>query len=251
MPSPSRRTLLSAGLGTGLAGLLPLRHLHAAAPLKVGFVFLGPVGDTGWTYQHDLGRRELEKNLGAQVSVRAVPETNEGPDSERVARELSAEGCKLVFGASFGYMKPMLSVANDFPDTRYLIASGYQTAAFVDSGPRGLVGAERGFDRGFERYVHTQDGSEERFRYDMRHTVDAGVAWLAERDPQRPFFLFLHTKSVHSSADGQTRESDAPYDKPEPYRTRFLPPGGQRFSWRPDPPADVGWPKNGDVMTPL
>lgn len=128
MPNPSRRTLLSAGLGTGLAGLLPLRHLHAAAPLKVGFVFLGPVGDTGWTYQHDLGRRELEKNLGAQVSVRAVPETNEGPDSERVARELSAEGCKLVFGASFGYMKPMLSVANDFPDTRYLIASGYQTA---------------------------------------------------------------------------------------------------------------------------
>jgi len=122
-----------------------------------------------------------------------------------------------------------------------LRASGYQTAAFVDSGPRGLVGAKRGFDRGFERYVHTQDGSEERFRYDMRHTVDAGVAWLAERDPQRPFFLFLHTKSVHSSADGQTRESDAPYDKPEPYRTRFLPPGGPRFSWRPDPPADVGW----------
>jgi arylsulfatase A-like enzyme len=122
-----------------------------------------------------------------------------------------------------------------------LRASGYQTAAFVDSGPRGLVGGERGFGRGFESYVHTQDGSGERYRYDARHTVDAGLAWLAARDPERPFFLFLHTKSVHSSADGQPRHSDAPYDKPEPYRSRFLAPGGQRFSWRPDPPGDVGW----------
>lgn len=100
----------------------------AAEPLKVGFIFLGPVGDAGWTYQHDLGRRELEKNLGAQVSVRTVPDTNEGPDSERVARELSSDGYKLIFGASFGYMTPMLKVANDHPGTTYLIASGYQTA---------------------------------------------------------------------------------------------------------------------------
>ena len=125
MHSPARRTLLSAGVA---ASLLPLRAAWAAGPLKIGFVFLGPVGDTGWTYQHDLGRRELEKNLGTQISVRTVPDTNEGPDSERVARELSADGYKLIFGASFGYMKPMLSVANDNPDTRYLIASGYQTA---------------------------------------------------------------------------------------------------------------------------
>ncbi len=125
MHNPARRTLLSAGVA---ASLLPLRSAWAAGPLKIGFVFLGPVGDTGWTYQHDLGRRELEKNLGAQVSVRTVPDTNEGPDSERVARELSADGCQLIFGASFGYMKPMLTVANDNPGVQYLIASGYQTA---------------------------------------------------------------------------------------------------------------------------
>jgi arylsulfatase A-like enzyme len=129
-----------------------------------------------------------------------------------------------------------------------LRASGYQTAAFVDSGPRGLVGGERGFGRGFERYVHTQEGSGERFRYDMRHTVDAALAWLGGRDPRRPFFLFLHTKSVHSSADGQDRHSDAPYDKPEPYRTRFLAPGGQRFSWRPEPPGDVGYLRQANLL---
>ena len=80
-----RTCLLAAALaGSTLAG--------AAEPLKVGFVFLGPVGDSGWTYQHDLGRRELEKTLGKQVSVRVVADTNEGPDSERVARELSSDG---------------------------------------------------------------------------------------------------------------------------------------------------------------
>lgn len=103
----------------------------AADPLKIGFVFPGPVGDTGWTYQHDLGRKELEKNLGAQVAVRTVASVDEGPDSARVAQELARDGHKLILGASFGYMKPMLTVASDTPSTKYMIASGYQTAANV------------------------------------------------------------------------------------------------------------------------
>ena len=73
MNSPARRALLSAGVA---ASLLPLRAARAAGPLKIGFVFLVPVGDSGWTYQHDMGRRELEKNLGAQIRVRTVPDTN-------------------------------------------------------------------------------------------------------------------------------------------------------------------------------
>ena len=119
-----RTCLLAAALaGSTLAS--------AAEPLMVGFVFLGPVGDSGWTYQHDLGRRELEKTLGKQVSVRVVADTNEGPDSERVARELSSDGYKLIFGASFGYMQPMMKVAGEHPGTSYLIASGYKTAQNV------------------------------------------------------------------------------------------------------------------------
>lgn len=126
-----KRILISAGLAAALAALAGAPAAVAAEPLKVGFMFLGPVGDSGWTYQHDLGRQALEKNLGAKVSVRTVPNTNEGPDSERVARELSAEGYKLVFAASFGYMKPVLNVAKQFPDARYTVASGYQTSKNV------------------------------------------------------------------------------------------------------------------------
>lgn len=103
----------------------------AADPLKVGFIFLGPVGDVGWTYQHDLGRRELEKAMGSQVSVRVVDSVNEGLDSERIARELSADGRKLIFAASFGYMQPVLRVAQENPDKSYSTASGYLTATNV------------------------------------------------------------------------------------------------------------------------
>ncbi len=121
-----RQTFFAAALTTCLIGAT-----GAAEPLKVGFMFLGPVGASGWTFQHDLSRLEFEKTLGPQVSVRTVPDTNEGPDSERVARELSSAGSKLIFGASFGYMKPMMKVALDYPDTTYLVASGYQTAKNV------------------------------------------------------------------------------------------------------------------------
>jgi basic membrane protein A and related proteins len=124
MPLSIRHSLAAAGAA---AALLLGGAAGAGEPLKVGFIFLGPVGDTGWTYQHDLARRELEKNLGAQVSVRTVPNTPEGPDSERVARELSSEGYKLIFGASFGYMKPLMKVASENPGSTYLVASGYLT----------------------------------------------------------------------------------------------------------------------------
>lgn len=125
--NPSKRRIVFA---TGLAASLPLSIARAqmAEPLKVGFIYLGPVGDSGWTYQHDLGRVELERNLGAKIAVRTVPNTNEGADSERVARELSAEGYKIIFATSFGYMKPVMKVATENPSTSYLVSSGYLTA---------------------------------------------------------------------------------------------------------------------------
>ncbi|MEO7940498.1 MAG: BMP family ABC transporter substrate-binding protein [Burkholderiaceae bacterium] len=102
-------------------------HAQGTPPTKACFIYLGPVGDSGWTYQHDLGRAEMEKTLGSKVSVKTVANTNEGPDSGRVARELSADGCNVIFGASFGYMKPLMAVATEFPKTSYLVASGYLT----------------------------------------------------------------------------------------------------------------------------
>ena len=95
-------------LGTGLAAsALPgsVRSAFAAEPLKVGFVYLGPVGDFGWTYQHDVGRKEAVAALGDKVSTTFVENVPESADAERVINDLAAKGHKLIFTTSFGYMK--------------------------------------------------------------------------------------------------------------------------------------------------
>ena len=116
----------------GAAALLISASLAAKAPeVKVGFVYVGPVGDAGWTYQHDLGRKQLEKDFKGRVVTEFVENVAEGADSERVIREMAKGGCKVVFTTSFGYMNPTLSVAKAYPDTVFMHASGYKTAANV------------------------------------------------------------------------------------------------------------------------
>jgi arylsulfatase A-like enzyme len=115
-----------------------------------------------------------------------------------------------------------------------LAAAGYQTAAFVDSTPGAYVGAERGFGRGFDHYAHAPHAKGLRDPYDFAETVRVAARWLESRDPSRPFFLFLHTKSVHTTPldSPALARSDAPYNKPKAYRARFLPTGEMRFRWR-------------------
>lgn len=110
---------------------LALCSASHAAPLKVGFVYVSPVGQAGWTYQHDLGRRAMEKALGAQVSTTVVESVPEGADAERVLRDLAAQGCGLIFATSFGYGEPTLRTAADFPNVKFEHAGGYKTAANV------------------------------------------------------------------------------------------------------------------------
>ncbi|WP_245540548.1 BMP family ABC transporter substrate-binding protein, partial [Solimonas variicoloris] len=103
--SATRRALLrrgAAALAFG-AGLLSLPAL-AAEPLKVAFVYVGPIGDAGWTYSHEQGRLALEKTLPGQVKTTYVESVPEGADAERVIRQLAADGNKLIFTTSFGYM---------------------------------------------------------------------------------------------------------------------------------------------------
>lgn len=107
--------------------------VHAAEPLKVAFVYVGPVGDGGWTYQHDLGRKALEKALGPQIKTSYVESVAEGADAERVIRRLAASGSSLIFTTSFGYMEPTLKVARQFPKVRFEHATGYKTAANVSA----------------------------------------------------------------------------------------------------------------------
>ena len=122
-PANRRRALLAA-----LAVVTPFGRLRAAEPLVVGFVYVSPVGEAGWTYQHDLGRRALEQALGARVRTIVVESVAEGPDAERVMRDLVAQGAKLVFATSFGYLEPALRVAAEAPGVRFQHAGGYKTA---------------------------------------------------------------------------------------------------------------------------
>ena len=95
-----------------------------AADTKVGFVYVGPVGDHGWTYRHDIGRQAVEKELGVEATY--VESVEEGADAERVIRKLASSGHNVIFTTSFGYMNPTLKVAKQFPDVKFEHATGYK-----------------------------------------------------------------------------------------------------------------------------
>ncbi len=93
---------------------------------NVGFVYVSPIGDAGWTYQHDEGRLQMEKALGGKVTTKYVENVAEGADAERVIREMAKRGDKVIFATSFGYMNYMLKVSRQFPRTAFLHATGYK-----------------------------------------------------------------------------------------------------------------------------
>ncbi len=100
-------------------------------PLKIGFVYVAPLTDAGWVHQHDEGRKAVIAALGAKVKTTYVEDVAEGPDAERVIRDLAQQGNKLIFTPSFGYMEPTLKVAKDFPDVKFESITGYKTAPNV------------------------------------------------------------------------------------------------------------------------
>ncbi|MFT4268309.1 MAG: BMP family ABC transporter substrate-binding protein, partial [Xenophilus sp.] len=99
-----------------------------AAPLDIAFAYVGPVGDGGWSFAHDQARKALEKEYGDRIKTTFVESVPEGADAERVLRDFVSQGKKLVFGTTFGYMEPMLKVANDAKEVKFEHATGYKTA---------------------------------------------------------------------------------------------------------------------------
>jgi basic membrane protein A and related proteins len=96
-------------------------------PLKVGFVYVGPVGDAGWTFAHDQGRKAIEAEFGDKIKTTFVEKVPEGADAERVIRDLVAQGNKLIFATSFGFGDAMDKVAKDHPDVKFEHATGFKT----------------------------------------------------------------------------------------------------------------------------
>lgn len=121
---------LAAAL-TAAACLLTSIPSPAQAPLKIGFVYVAPVTPTGWVAQHEEGRRAVEAELGPKVKTVYVENVPEGPDAERVIRDLAQQGCQLIFTPSFGYMEPTLKVAREFPAVKFESITGYKRAPNV------------------------------------------------------------------------------------------------------------------------
>ena len=111
---------LALGVSAGAA--------NAADKLKACWVYVGPVGDFGYSYQHDLGRKAVEKELGDKVETVFLENVAEGPDAERAIERLARDGCKIIFTTSFGFMDPTIKVAAKYPDIKFEHATGYKKA---------------------------------------------------------------------------------------------------------------------------
>ena len=129
-------TIMAAALSTVLAAGSVAASLSAAVAAdktKVAFVYVGPVGDFGYSYQHDLGRKALQAAMGDQVETTFVENVPEGPDAERAIERLARDGNKLIFTTSFGFMDATLKVAKKFPDVKFEHATGYKRADNVST----------------------------------------------------------------------------------------------------------------------
>ncbi|MTI17534.1 BMP family ABC transporter substrate-binding protein [Rhodobacteraceae bacterium RKSG542] len=114
----------TAALALGLSAGTSL----AEDPLKVGFIYVGPISDHGWSYQHDQGRQAIEKHFGDKVETTYIESVSEGPDAERAIERLARSGHDLIFTTSFGYMNPTIKVAKKYPDVKFEHATGYKQA---------------------------------------------------------------------------------------------------------------------------
>jgi len=120
-----RRTLLASGAAAATAAVMGV-PARAQDPLKVGFVYVGPIGDGGWTYQHEQGRLAVEAEFGDAVETVFQESVPEGPDAERVMTQMALAGADMIFTTSFGYMDATNNVAARFPDVKFEHATGYR-----------------------------------------------------------------------------------------------------------------------------
>ena len=116
---------------TATVALTAAGGAFAQDKFKACFVYVGSKTDGGWTQAHDVGRQEVEKELGDKVETVYLENVPEGPDAERAIERLARSGCGIIFTTSFGFMDPTIAVAEKFPDVKFEHATGYKTAPNV------------------------------------------------------------------------------------------------------------------------
>ncbi|PIL17790.1 DNA-binding protein [Puniceibacterium antarcticum] len=126
----NRRTLLSTAAASIVGSTLASSAFAAAhgGTVKVGFIFVGPIGDGGWTFEHNRARLALEEKFGDKVETVYQESVPEGADAERAITQMALSGCNLIFTTSFGYMDPTINVAAKFPDVKFEHATGFKRA---------------------------------------------------------------------------------------------------------------------------
>ncbi len=129
MSNFTRRGLIkSAGMAAIASPFINKGGWAADATLKAGFIYLGPIGDFGWTWAHEKGRKDMVAALGGKVTADYVENVNEDQSATPVIRDLAKSGHKLIFTTSFGYMDQTLEVAKEFPDVKFEHATGFKHA---------------------------------------------------------------------------------------------------------------------------
>ena len=119
-----RRTLLASAAALAMAA----PAFAQDEPVTAGFIYVGPVGDGGWTYEHDQARLAVEEHFGDQVETIYQENVPEGADAERAITQMALSGADIIFTTSFGYMDPTIAVAEKFPDVKFEHATGYKRA---------------------------------------------------------------------------------------------------------------------------
>lgn len=119
-----KAALGAAFLATGVAG-----GAQAADKIKACFVYVGPIGDHGYSYQHHEGLKAIQKEFGDKIETSYVENVSEGPDAERVITQLAQQNCSIIFTTSFGFMNPTVKVAKRFPNVKFEHATGFKRDA--------------------------------------------------------------------------------------------------------------------------
>ena len=127
-----RRTFLITSAAVAALTALPALA-QDGEKLKVGFIYVGPVGDGGWSYQHDQGRKAIEAEYGDRIETTFIESVPEGADAERALTQLALAGNKLIFATSFGFMDSVIATAAKFPDVKFEHATGYKRADNVST----------------------------------------------------------------------------------------------------------------------
>lgn len=123
-----RRTILKGGAALGLASMMggKMALAQGLEKVKAGFVYVGPIGDGGWTFQHHEGALAVQAAYGDKVEIVWQENVPEGADAERVLTQMALSGCNIIFTTSFGFMDPTNAVAAKFPDIKFEHATGYK-----------------------------------------------------------------------------------------------------------------------------